>query len=153
MTSAKILLVDDEPDIIETVQYALEREGYQVVTATNGLEAIGAARIHTPDLVLLDVMLPGENGYRVARTIREDYDAGLFPRPIPVVLVTARDLSLDPDREKMFKEFSRADLVVYKPFDLDDLLALVAKLVERIEPRAADPAREADGSAGASDTG
>jgi|APCry4251928276_1046603.scaffolds.fasta_scaffold442813_1 CheY-like chemotaxis protein len=133
MSKAKILLVDDEPDIIETVQYALEREGYTVVTATNGLEAIGAARIHVPDLILLDVMLPGENGYRVARTIREDADAGLYPHPIPVVLVTARDLSLDPEREKMFKEFSRAELVVYKPFDLDDLLSLVEKLVRNLE--------------------
>ncbi len=131
MSNPKILLVDDEPDILETVQYALEREGYEVTTATTGIEALGAVRVSEPDLVLLDVMLPGENGYRVARMIRDDQEKGVYQRHFPIVLVTARDLSLDPDREKMFKEFSRADMMVYKPFDLDDLLGLVASLTSR----------------------
>ncbi len=131
MSKAKVMLVDDEPDILETVQYALEREGYDVVTATTGIEALGVVRISEPDLLLLDVMLPGENGYRVARMVREDQDRGVYSRKFPIVLVTARDLSLDPDREKMFREFSRADMVVYKPFDLDDLLGLVETLTAR----------------------
>ena len=131
MTKAKVMLVDDEPDILETVQYALEREGYDVVTATNGLEALGMVRAAEPDLLLLDVMLPGENGYRVARMVREDQERGVYRRHFPIVLVTARDLSLDPEREKMFTEFSRVDMVVYKPFDLDDLLGLVETLTMR----------------------
>lgn len=131
MSKAKVMLVDDEPDILETVQYALEREGYEVVTATTGIEALGVVRANEPDLLLLDVMLPGENGYRVARMVREDQERGVYTHEFPIVLVTARDLSLDPDREKMFREFSRADMVVYKPFDLDDLLALVETLTTR----------------------
>jgi two-component system response regulator MprA len=130
MSKAKIVLVDDEPDILQTVQRALEFDDYEVITATNGLEALGAVRVHKPDLVLLDVMLPGENGYRVARAIREDEEKGVYERRIPIVLVTARDLSADPEREEMFMGFTQADEVVYKPFELDDLLALVARLLE-----------------------
>ena len=126
MGKARILLVDDEPDILHTVQRALEFEDYEVLTATNGLEALGAIRIHQPDLVLLDVMLPGENGYRVARAVREDQEKGVYDRSIPIILVTARDLSADPEREQMFMDFSRANRVMYKPFDLDELLELVA---------------------------
>jgi CheY-like chemotaxis protein len=129
MSKARILVVDDEPDILETVQHALELDEYEVITATNGLEGLGAARVEQPDLVLLDVMLPGENGYRVARAIRDDEQRGVYEKRTPIVLVTARDLSGDPEREKMFMDFSQADRVMYKPFDLDDLLALVEELL------------------------
>jgi CheY-like chemotaxis protein len=130
MSKGRILVVDDEPDILQTVQGILELEGYEVVTAVNGLEGLGAARMHKPDLVLLDVMLPGENGYRVARAIREDEERGVYERPIPIVLVTARDLSADPEREKMFMDFSKADHVLYKPFEFDHLLRLVDRLID-----------------------
>ena len=71
-SKTRVLVVDDEPDVIETIQFGLEMEGYNVTTAANGLEALGAIRVHVPDLVVLDVMLPGENGYRVAHLVRED---------------------------------------------------------------------------------
>jgi len=122
MNPVKILLVDDDEDILETTRVALERAGYEVVTATNGLEALGAVRIKRPDLILLDVMLPGENGYRVARAIREDEETGVYERRNKIILVTARDLSNEPDREELFKDFARPDGVVYKPFELSDLL-------------------------------
>lgn len=130
MKKGRILVVDDEPDILETVQRALELEGYEVFTAVNGLEGLGAVRVHKPDLVLLDVMLPGENGYRVARAIREDEERGVYEKPIPIVLVTARDLSADPEREQIFMEFSKADHVLYKPFEFDDLFHLVSTLIQ-----------------------
>lgn len=129
MSKAKILLVDDEPDILDTMQAALEMDDYEVVTATNGLEALGAVRVTNPDLILLDVMLPGENGYRVAHAIREDEAKGVYEKRTPIVLVTARDLSADPEREQVFMDFSQADMVMYKPFDLDDLLAAVDDLL------------------------
>lgn len=134
MAKARILLVDDEPDIVETVQYALERDDYEVMTATNGAEALGTARIEQPDLILLDVMLPKENGYRVARLIREDEEAGIYPKRVHIVLLTARDLSHDTSRERMFMEFSQADVMMYKPFDLDDLLQQMATLLETGKP-------------------
>jgi CheY-like chemotaxis protein len=129
MSKGKILVVDDEPDILDTVRRVLEMEEYEVITAVNGLEGLGAARMHKPDLILLDVMLPGENGYRVARAIREDEEKGVYAKPIPIVLVTARDLSADPEREHMFMDFSRANHVLYKPFEFDDLLDLVRSLM------------------------
>ncbi|MFV2072545.1 MAG: response regulator [Thermoanaerobaculales bacterium] len=129
MSNATILVVDDDPDILETTKVALERSGYEVVTATNGFEALGAARIRKPDLILLDVMLPEENGYRVARALREDEEIGVYERPNRIILVTARDLSTEPDREQMFQDFAQPDRVIYKPFDLDNLLRQVEELL------------------------
>ena len=129
MSDSTILVVDDEPDILETTRVLLERSGYKVVTAVNGFEALGAARICKPDLILLDVMLPGENGYRVARALREDEALGVYEKPNRIILVTARDLSSDPEREQLFQDFARPDRVHYKPFNLDQLLAQIAELL------------------------
>jgi two-component system, OmpR family, alkaline phosphatase synthesis response regulator PhoP len=122
MEKKKILLVDDEPDIVETIRFSLEQEGYEIVTAADGMEALDRARQIVPDLMVLDVMMPKENGYRVARTIREDEKAGRISKRIPIVLLTARNLEGDPEREKMFMEFSQADAMMYKPFEMDDLV-------------------------------
>lgn len=140
MGQPKILVVDDEEDVLETIRYRLEHEGYEVVAAVNGWEAIGAARLAKPDLVVLDVMLPKENGYRVSRTFREDEAAGVYPKRLPVLLLTARDLSTDGDREKMFMEFADADEVIYKPFDMDYLVRRVQELLS-VGAKTADPDR------------
>lgn len=125
----RILVVDDEPDVVETVRFRLEQDGYEVLVATNGLEGLGAAHAHRPDLTILDVMMPGENGYRVSKMLREDEDAGLYPRRMAILLLTARDLSGDPEREQTFMEFSRADAMMYKPFELDALVRKVEELL------------------------
>jgi DNA-binding response OmpR family regulator len=129
MSQTKVLLVDDEPDIVETVQFVLQQEGYDVVTAADGPAALAAYRSHRPDIILLDVMLPGVNGYRVARTVREEEAAAGAPVRTVIILVTARDLSMDPEGERESKQFCDPDLVVYKPFDIDDLLHLMAGLL------------------------
>ena len=121
----RILVVDDETDISESVSFCLEQEGYSVKSACNGYEALGVIRAWLPHVVLLDVMMPGENGYRVSRMVKEDQDSGALP-PVAIVLVTARKLD-DPEREQTFAEFSRADAVLYKPFDIDDLIATVRR--------------------------
>jgi CheY-like chemotaxis protein len=123
----RILIADDEPDIAETLRYCLEQEGCEVQVASNGHEALGAIRSWKPHVALLDVMMPRENGYRVCRFAKEDAEQGLIP-PLTVLLVTARKLD-DPEREGTFSEFSRCDGVVYKPFDLEELLARVQKHV------------------------
>ena len=128
-----ILVADDEPDLLASMQFNLEAEGYGVITATDGAEALEVARRELPDLVVMDVMMPVENGYRVARTLSEDYEAGKFPRRIPVILVTARNLASDRERETMFMEFSRADAVVYKPFVMEDLVDRIRNLLTRPE--------------------
>ena len=131
----RVLVVDDEGDISETVKFCLEQEGLEVMTAANGLEALGAVRAWLPHVVLLDVMMPGENGYRVCRLVKEDQERGMLP-PVTVLLVTARKLD-DPEREQTFAEFSRADGVIYKPFDMDVLIATVHERIAALLDRAA----------------
>lgn len=129
MDKKKILVVDDEPDILESIEFHLEQEDYDVFTAVNGWEALGAVRAIEPDLVLIDVMMPKENGYRVTKMIKEDVAAGRIAKKMPVIILTARKLDSHPEREKMFGEFSQADIVIYKPFDLDELAKHVKALL------------------------
>lgn len=129
MRVQKILVADDEPDVLESLKFRLLLEGYEVATAADGLEALGAARSGQPDLVLLDVMMPLENGYRISRLLREDEARGVYPEGLRIVLLTARNLASDPDRERIFLEFSRADLMLYKPFDLELLVEQIARLL------------------------
>lgn len=128
----RVLVADDERDLTDMVKFCLEQEGFAVRTANNGYEALGAARAWHPRVVLLDVMMPMENGYRVSRYLKEDAAAGRLPL-MSVVLVTARKLD-DPEREQTFSEFSRADSVLYKPFDMDELVGLVRRLAEQPAP-------------------
>ncbi len=130
MDKKRILIVDDEPDILESIQFHLEQEGYEIFTAVNGWEALGAVRAIEPDLVLMDVMMPKENGYRVTKMIKEDVAANRITKKTPIIILTARKLDTHPEREKMFGEFSQADIVIYKPFDLDDLAKKVKALLE-----------------------
>jgi two-component system OmpR family response regulator len=130
-TQRTLLVVDDEPDIRDTLAYRLSlEERFDVVTAGNGLEALGAVRLHRPEVILLDVMMPGENGYRVAHAIREDEASGRLPHRALIFLVTARDLSDDPEREEIFLRFSGADAVIYKPFDLEVLVERLDRCLE-----------------------
>lgn len=130
MHKAKILVVDDDPDIVETMKFSLDHEGYEVITSANGEDAMEKARKIQPDLIVLDVMMPGENGYRVARTIKEDIKAGKISKNIPIILLTARNLRSEPDREKIFLNFSQTDIVIYKPFEMDNLLKRIQELLK-----------------------
>lgn len=129
----RVLVADDDTDIAETIRFCLEQEGYEVRVASNGYEALGAAHAWHPQVVLLDVMMPRENGYRVSRALKDAVVSNLLP-PMSTVLVTARKLD-DPEREETFAEFSRADEVLYKPFEMDELIALVDRLaVQACQP-------------------
>jgi CheY-like chemotaxis protein len=140
----KVLIADDSDDVSQTLRYRLELEpDIKVFRARDGLETLRKVREVEPDVILLDVMMPGLNGYRVSRAIREDESLGIYAETVTIILVTGRDLSWDPDREAMFQDFSGADAVMYKPFDLE---ALVGKVVEvwmgwRPHPRVAEAAR------------
>ena len=124
-----VLLVDDEEDIVQSVRFNLEQEGYNVLSAVDGEEGLEKALQDEPDLIVLDVMMPKENGYRVARRIREEEQAGHRTKRTPIILLTARKLQDDPDRERMFLDFSGADLMMYKPFEMDDLTRSIRKLL------------------------
>jgi DNA-binding response OmpR family regulator len=110
----KILVVDDEPDIVELVAFNLEAEGYEVLTASNGLEALNSARADLPDLIILDLMLPELDGLSVCEILRRLPSTA----PIPVIMLTAwkgelsRIIGLDTGAEDYItKPFSPRDLV------------------------------------------
>jgi CheY-like chemotaxis protein len=131
MGKLTILVADDDADILETLTFRLEQRGYQVIQAHDGEEALERVRQSVPDLVILDVMMPKENGYRVSKIIKQDEQEGKYPKKIPIILLTARNLKAQPEREQMFMDFSHADEVVYKPFEMEKLIQSIDKLLGR----------------------
>lgn len=136
--AAKILVVDDKKDIVETVSYCLCEEGFAVSTAFDGSDALDKARAEQPDLIVLDVMLPRENGYQVARYLREDRKEGRIAKRPRVLLLTARTVS-DRQREDFLLTWSGADAVMYKPFDLEELVDCVKQLLSKTDPSLDSP--------------
>jgi class 3 adenylate cyclase/CheY-like chemotaxis protein len=120
-TPAKILVVDDTPQNVKLLADLLAVKGYAVVTAADGAQALEKLAAETPDLVLLDVMMPGLNGYQVCERIREDARTAL----LPVVLVTA----LDPHQERVKGIEAGADDFLSKPISQQELFARVKSLL------------------------
>lgn len=127
----KILVVDDKKDIVETIAFCLEQEGYEVLTAYDGAAALETARREEPDLMVLDVMLPKENGYQVARFLREDAQEGRIAKRPRILMLTARTVS-DRKREDFLQTWSGADEFMYKPFDLEELVQRIDELCRSI---------------------
>jgi two-component system, OmpR family, phosphate regulon response regulator PhoB len=125
MNNAHILVVDDEPDISALVAYHLARESYRVRTAASGTEALRAMEAETPDLVLLDLMLPGASGLEVLREIRK-HDAW---REVPVILLTAR--REEADRLEGLR--LGADDYVSKPFSPQEVVLRVGAVLRRVQ--------------------
>ena len=117
----KILIVDDEPDLLEMVQISLETEGYECIVAYDGFRALERARKERPDLIILDVMLPGLNGYKVCRLLKFDEKY----TQIPIIMLTAEVQQAD----RLLGEETGADYYMTKPFEPDKLLAKVAELL------------------------
>ncbi|OGF97964.1 MAG: hypothetical protein A2Z06_03185 [Candidatus Glassbacteria bacterium RBG_16_58_8] len=124
----KILVVDDEPDTVAMIQFILEQEGYDVITAENGYEALGAAIAEDPDLIILDVLLPKLNGYEVSRIINEERRGKPSSEYIPILILTGAKFS-DTGKEKLLRSWSMAEDFMYKPFDIDELEAKVKDLL------------------------
>ncbi|SHF24060.1 two-component system, OmpR family, alkaline phosphatase synthesis response regulator PhoP [Desulfofundulus australicus DSM 11792] len=120
---AKILVVDDEEHILELIRFNLEKEGYQVVTATDGNTAVEIARSQRPDLILLDVMLPEQDGLAVCRILQQE----AATRRIPVIMISARGDELD----KVLGLEMGADDYVTKPFSPRELVARVKARLRR----------------------
>ena len=124
-----ILVVDDEPTLRETLAEALEGEGYRVVTARDGREALLRFRAEHPDLVLLDLMLPELSGIEVCRIIRGESG-------VPIVMLTAKDAEVD----KVVGLELGADDYVTKPFSLRELTARIRALFRRLDSAGAEAA-------------
>lgn len=118
-----VLVADDDEDILQLVSFRLERAGYTVVTAADGQQALAAAREHQPDLAVLDVMMPGLNGYEVTRQLRADEATAA----IPVILLTARVQEADVSRG--FE--AGADDYLRKPFSPQELRSRVQAILAR----------------------
>lgn len=129
----KVLVVDDDERVQNLMRRALRLEGHVVTTASDGEEALADVRDSDPDLVILDLMLPGVDGLEVCRRLRA-------VSTVPIMMLTARDTV--PDRVKGLD--SGADDYVVKPFDLDEILARVRALGRRIQPDQNDALRLAD---------
>jgi DNA-binding response OmpR family regulator len=128
MDSLRVLLVDDEQDIVDTIKYSLELRGYVVDVAYDGLLALERGRRGKYALMILDVMLPGKNGYEVSRILKEEMESGKLD-PFKILLITARKLDNDL-REDFVSTWSKADSCLYKPFDLEGLLKNMERLLE-----------------------
>ncbi len=118
----KILLVDDEKDLVETVTIRLEASGYQVLPAYDGQEGLDKAKKERPDLIILDLMLPKMNGYKVCGLIKADTRYN----KIPIIMFTARAQEAD---RKMSEEVG-ADAYVTKPFEPEILFAKIKELLK-----------------------
>jgi DNA-binding response OmpR family regulator len=115
-----ILVVDDEADVCQSIQVALEMQGYHVITAKNGRIAIERARKSPPDLVILDLMMPGLDGFSTHEALR-----ALSSKTIPFLFITATSLRIrDPDLEGV------PHTTLQKPLDFDDMLKRVRQLMD-----------------------
>ncbi len=118
---AKILVVDDETEITELLRTRLEHQGYEVVMAHDGVQALSKARTEAPDLILLDVAMPPPNGFQVCRTLKDDKAL----RHIPVILLTCKSTESD----KFWGTESGADAYETKPFNYESLLERIQELL------------------------
>ncbi len=121
-TRKRILIIEDEPDLVRGLRDSLEFEGFEVVAAGEGREGARLARERNPDCVILDIMLPDGNGYDVCRDIRAH-------SVVPIIMLTAR--SLDSDKIRGFEV--GADDYVTKPFSIGELIARIKAMFRRLE--------------------
>lgn len=121
MNKTKLLVVEDEPVLLETLKYSLERQGYEVVTACEGRQALRTARTEKPDLIVLDVMLPGLDGFEICRILRQEMT-------LPILMLTARDEEV----EKIVGLEVGADDYLTKPFSMRELQARVKAHLRRV---------------------
>jgi len=117
----KVLVVEDEPALLDTLEYNLTHQGYETYTAADGPTALDVARQERPDLIVLDVMLPGLDGFEVCRILRQEMS-------VPILMLTARDEEVD----KVVGLEVGADDYMTKPFSMRELLARVKALLRRV---------------------
>jgi len=117
MNSKKILIVDDEEDLVESVRFPLEMEGFHVLVSYDGEDALNLARKENPDLILLDLMLPRLDGYKVCQLLKSDDRH----KHIPILMLTAKSQAKD----MALGMETGANAYITKPFDIRDLLKKV----------------------------
>ena len=134
MTRSKILIVEDDTTLLDVLKYNLAKEGYSVITTVDGVQALEIARTEKPNLIVLDIMLPGLSGFEVCRILRKEMT-------IPILMLTAKQEEID----KVVGLEIGADDYMTKPFSMRELLARVRALLRRTElvKEQASPEKEA----------
>lgn len=122
MAEKGILIVEDDQTLLATLKYNLTKESYNVFTATNGTQAIEVARNNRPDLIILDIMLPGLDGFEVCRILRKEMI-------VPILMLTAKSEEVD----KIVGLEVGADDYITKPFSMRELLARIRAMLRRVE--------------------
>jgi DNA-binding response OmpR family regulator len=120
----RILIIDDEPMILEAVSYNLKQEGYEVISANNGETGLQLAKTETVDLILLDLMLPGINGMDICRILRQSSE-------VPIIMVTAKEGEID----RVLGLELGADDYITKPFSMRELIARVRTVLKRMNSK------------------
>ena len=121
----KILIVDDEQDIVESLKFVLETEGYECYSAFNGEDGLKSAKEIIPDLIILDIMMPKINGYKISRLLKFDNKY----KDIPILMVTARS----QDEDKLIGEETGVDEYITKPFELDEIVKKVEEYIGKAD--------------------
>ncbi len=125
MAKKKILVVEDEVDLVKAIELRLTKEGFDVITSLDGEDALKKARKENPDLLILDLMLPKIDGYKVCRLLKFDQKY----KNVPVIMLTARV----EERDRNLGMEMGADEYITKPFEWDDLLAKILSFLPREE--------------------
>ncbi|MBU0683436.1 MAG: response regulator [Candidatus Omnitrophota bacterium] len=123
MTKNKILVVDDNQDLIETLKVRLKAFGYIVVTALDGVECLEKCRLESPDLILLDILMPNMDGFKTLEELRNN----VRTKNVPVIMLTAKSQLSDVTRAT---NFGIADYIV-KPFDYRIMLEKIKRVLEK----------------------
>ena len=123
MIPKKIMVVDDEVDLVETLRFPLEMEGFEVLVSYNGEDALNKARKESPDLILLDLMLPKLDGYKVCRLLKFDEKY----KHIPILMLTAKI----QEKDKTLGIETGANEYITKPFEMDSLLEKVKRYLSK----------------------
>ena len=131
MTIAKILVVEDDQNLLATLKYNLLKESYNVITAVDGAQAVEIARNEKPELIILDVMLPKLSGFEVCRILRKEMT-------VPILILTAKTEEV----EKIVGLEIGADDYMTKPFSMRELLARVRAMLRRVDMSKLQPASE-----------
>ena len=131
MAGSSILIVEDDQNLLSTLKYNLQKEGYGVATAADGAEAIETARRERPELIVLDVMLPKLSGFDVCRILRKEMS-------VPILMLTAKNEEVD----KIVGLEIGADDYMTKPFSMRELLARIRAMLRRAEMVKSQPAGE-----------
>lgn len=119
----KILIADDEPNIVISLEFLLKREGYEVVVARNGVEALVRVRAERPDMAILDVMMPQRNGFEVCQDLRQDPEF----KDLRIMMLTAKGRDTEVSKGLALG----ADVYMTKPFSTRELVAKVKALIDR----------------------